>query len=114
MIQFVEDWIMWGGGTLRVSKLTEWAEGLSLSAGGRKLVGKAGIVLVRRLADKTGLTGALSSALARRDFHPVHDRGTVLVSAACAILLGARSVARIEVMRQAALVLGNPASPSTL
>ena len=97
-----------------MSKLTEWAEGLSLSAGGRKLVGKAGIVPVRRLADKVGLTDALSSVLVRRDFHPVHDRGGVLVSAACAVLLGARSIAGIEVMRQAALVLGHPASASTL
>ena len=97
-----------------MSKLTEWAEGLSLSTGGRKLVGKAGIVPVRRLADKVGLTDALSSALVRRDFHPVHDRGEVLVTAACAVLLGARSIAGIEVMRQAALVLGYPASASTL
>lgn len=85
-----------------MSKLTEWAEGLSLSAGGGKLVGKA------------GLTDALSAALVRRDFHPVHDRGGVLVSAACAVLLGARSIAGIKVMRQAALVLGHPASASTL
>jgi hypothetical protein len=97
-----------------VSKLTEWADGLSLSTGGRKLVGKAGIVPVRRLADKVGLTDALSGALVRRDFHPVQHRGGVLVSAACAVLLGARSIAGIEVMRQAALVLGNPASASTL
>jgi hypothetical protein len=97
-----------------VSKLTEWAEGLSLSTGGRRLVGKAGIVPVRRLADKVGLTDALSGALVRRDFHPVHDRGGVLVTAACAVLLGARSIAGIDVMRQAALVLGHPASASTL
>jgi len=97
-----------------VSKLTEWAEGLSLSTGGRKLVGKAGIMPVRRLADRVGLTDALSAALVRRDFHPVHDRGGVLVSAACAVLLGARSIAGIDVMRQAALVLGHPASASTL
>jgi hypothetical protein len=49
----------------------------------------------------------------RRDFHPVHDRGTVLVSAACAVLLGARSMAGIDVMRQAALVLGRPASAAS-
>lgn len=97
-----------------MSELTGWAQGLSLSAGGRKLVGKAGIVPVRRLADKVGLTDVLSSALVRRGFRPVHDRGEVLVSAACAVLLGSRSVAGIEVMRQAALVLGRPASPSTL
>ncbi len=97
-----------------MSKLTEWAKDLSVSAGGRKLVGKAGIVPVRRLADKVGLTDTLSSALVRRDFHPVHDRGGVLVTAACAVLLGARSIAGIAVMRQAALVLGRPASASTL
>lgn len=97
-----------------MSKLTEWAEGLSLSASGRKLVGKAGIVPVRRLADRVGLTDALSGALVRRDFHPVHDRGAVLVTAASAVLLGARSIAGIDVMRQAALVLGHPASASTL
>ncbi|MGW1108977.1 transposase [Streptomyces sp. NPDC002540] len=78
------------------------------------LVGKAGIVPVRRLADKVGLTDALGAALVRRDFRPVHDRGTVLVSAACAVLLGARSMGGIDLMRQASLVLGRPASASTL
>lgn len=97
-----------------MSKPTGWTDGLSLSAGGRKLVGKAGIVPVRRLADKVGLTDCLSGALVRRDFHPVHDRGAVLVFAACAVLLGSRSMSGIAVMRQAALVLGNPASASTL
>jgi hypothetical protein len=97
-----------------VSKLTEWADGLSLSTGGRKLVGKAGIVPVRRLADKVGLTDFLGGALVRRGFHPVHDRGAVLISAACAVLLGSRSVSGIDVMRQATLVLGHPASASTL
>ncbi|MGW1616868.1 hypothetical protein ACWCQZ_47315 [Streptomyces sp. NPDC002285] len=69
---------------------------------------------VRRLADKVGLTDALGEALVRRGFHPVHDRGTVLVSATCAVLLGARSIAGIDVMRQTRLVLGHPASASTL
>ncbi|MEY9988236.1 hypothetical protein ABIE67_000268 [Streptomyces sp. V4I8] len=97
-----------------MSKRTEWADDLSLSASGKKLVGKAGIVPVRRLADKVGLTDALGAALVRRGFRPVHDRGTVLVSAACAVLLGARSMAGIDVMRQTSLVLGSPASASTL
>jgi hypothetical protein len=97
-----------------VSDRTEWADDLSLSTKGRKLVGKAGIVPVRRLADKVGLTDGLGQALVRRGFHPVHDRGTVLVSAACAVLLGARSMAGIDVMRQVSLVLGQPASASTL
>lgn len=60
------------------------------------------------------MTDALGAALVRRGFRPVHDRGTVLVSAACAVLLGARSMAGIDVMRQTSLVLGSPASASTL
>jgi hypothetical protein len=68
-----------------VSDRTEWADDLSLSTKGRKLVGKAGIVPVRRLADKVGLTDGLGQDLVRRGFHPVHDRGTVLVSAARAV-----------------------------
>ncbi|MGW1616090.1 transposase family protein [Streptomyces sp. NPDC002285] len=76
--------------------------------------GQGGDVPVRRLADKVGLTDALGEALVRRGFHPVHDRGTVLVSATCAVLLGARSIAGIDVMRQTRLVLGRPASASTL
>lgn len=97
-----------------MSQLTEWATGLSLTTDAKKLVGKAGIVPVRRLADRVGLTDFLGGALMRRDFRPVHDRGQVLVSAACAILLGSRSVSGIAVMRQAQLVLGHPASASTL
>ena len=97
-----------------MSKRTEWAQELSLSAGGRKLVGKAGIVPVRRLADKVRLTDALGEVLVRQDFHPVHDRGTVLISAACAILVGARSMSGINLMRQTALVLGYPPSACTL
>ncbi|MFF7838261.1 hypothetical protein ACFZC6_05505 [Streptomyces ossamyceticus] len=42
-----------------MTKLIEWAEGLSLSAGRQKPAGKAGIVPVRRVADKAGLTDAL-------------------------------------------------------
>ncbi len=41
-----------------------------------------GSVAVRLLADRVGLTGALSNALARRSFVPVHDRGRVLVDVA--------------------------------
>jgi hypothetical protein len=40
---------------------------MSQSTGGRKPVGTVGIVPVRRPADKVGPTGALSSALVRRD-----------------------------------------------
>jgi len=61
-------------GTSQV-KHTTWSAGLSVSADGRGVVAHAGSVAVRLLADRTGLTGALSAVLQRRSFVPVHDRG---------------------------------------
>ncbi|MFI1358239.1 hypothetical protein ACH4TV_32360 [Streptomyces sp. NPDC020898] len=89
-----------------MSKGTDWADDLSLSASGKKLVGKAGIVLVRRLSDKVGLTDALGAALVRRDFRPVHDRGTALVSAACAGPAGCAVDGRDRRDSPVSLVLG--------
>ena len=54
---------------------TGWAAGLVVSGDGKNLVSHAGAAALRLLADRTGLTGALSGALARRGFDPVHDRG---------------------------------------
>ena len=39
-------------------------QGLEVSGGGQGVVSHAGLVLLRHLADKTGLTGGLSRALA--------------------------------------------------
>jgi hypothetical protein len=56
-------------------KSTSWSSGLSVAADGTGVVAHAGGVAVRLLADRVGLTQALSLALARRSFTPVHDRG---------------------------------------
>ena len=45
-------------------KHTTWSSGLSVSADGTGVVAHAGSVAVRLLADRTGLTGELSKALA--------------------------------------------------
>ncbi|MBF4162515.1 IS1380 family transposase, partial [Nocardioides sp. CBS4Y-1] len=42
------------------------------------MVAHAGSVATRLLADRTGPTGNLSAAMARRNFNPGHDRGRVL------------------------------------
>ena len=44
--------------------VTAWSSGLEVSGGGTGVVSHAGLALLRRLADKTGLTGGLSRALA--------------------------------------------------
>jgi hypothetical protein len=51
-------------------------------------VSHAGLALLRHLADKTGLAGGLSRALATARIL-VHDRGRVTTDLACAIADGA-------------------------
>ena len=43
--------------------VTAWASGLEVTGDGTGIVSHAGLGLVRRLADKTGLTKGLSRAL---------------------------------------------------
>jgi hypothetical protein len=57
--------------------VTGWSKGLEVTAGGRGIVSHAGLVLLRQLADRTGLTAGLSKALAS-DRLLVHDRGRVI------------------------------------
>jgi len=45
---------------------TRWDHGLTVTGEGQGLVGHAGAVLLRKLADQAGLTAALGSALARK------------------------------------------------
>jgi Transposase DDE domain group 1/Electron transfer flavoprotein FAD-binding domain len=71
--------------------VTGWAKGLEVTAGGRGIVSHAGVVLLRRLADRTGLTAGLSRALASRRLL-IHDRGRVLADLACAIADGAEVI----------------------
>jgi hypothetical protein len=76
---------------------TGWSRGLEVSGGGQGVVSHAGLVLLRHLADKTGLTGGLSRALATPRFL-VHDRGRVMADLACAVADGARVISDFRVM----------------
>ncbi len=54
---------------------TPWDHGMKVTAEADGLVGHAGAVLLRKLADRMGLTAALGSALARTGKFPLVDRG---------------------------------------
>src|ERR1700722_12037028 len=89
-----------------------WSRGLEVSGGGRGVVSPAGLVLLRHLADKTGLTGGLSRALATPRFL-VHDRGQVMADLACAVADGARVISDFRVMGDQRELFGLVASVPT-
>lgn len=95
-------------------KRSSWSTGLSVSGDGVGVVAHAGSVGLRLVGDRTGLSGELSKALARRSFVPVHDRGRVLLDVAVMIADGGEAIADIDVLRHQAPVLGRVASPATV
>ena len=78
------------------------------------MVAHAGSTSLRLLADRTGLTGEVSKALARRGFNPGHDRGRVLIDVAVMLADGGEAIADIDVLRHQAQVLGPVASAPTV
>ncbi len=84
---------------------TRWDHGLKVTGEGEGLIGHAGAVLLRKLADRAGLTASLGSALARKGKFPLVDRGVALVSMAVAIVLGATSMTDITLLAQHGPVL---------
>ncbi|MEV6297418.1 transposase [Streptomyces sp. NPDC051896] len=94
---------------------TGWGRGLSVTADGRGLVGHAGAVLLRRLADRIGLTRGLAGVLPSSRASGWRERAGVLVQLAVALLLGARSVLEAEQLQlHHQGLFGTPASDSTV
>jgi hypothetical protein len=91
-----------------------WDHALEVTAGGNGLVGHAGGILLRKLADQCGLTAALEGALTVKGTFPQLSRGMALVSTAIAIALGATAMADIAVLGQLSPVLGPAPSDSTV
>src|SRR5260370_9869796 len=93
---------------------TRWDHGLTVTGEGQGLVGHAGAVLLRKLADRAGLTASLGPALARGGKFPLVDRGIPLVSMAVAIVLGATSMNDIALLAHHPPVLGAEPSDTTV
>jgi hypothetical protein len=92
--------------------VTGWSRGLEVTTGGQGIVSHAGLVLLRALADRTGLTAGLSKALASRRLL-IHDRGQVLADLACAIADGAEVISDFRVMADQQELFGRAASVPT-
>ena len=93
-------------------QVTGWSRGLEVSGGGAGVVSHGGLVLLRHLADKTGLTGGLTWALATPRIL-VHDRGRVMADLACAVADGARVISDFRVMADQRELFGLVASVPT-
>jgi hypothetical protein len=92
--------------------VTAWASGLDVTGDGTGIVSHAGLGLLRRLADKTGLTRNFSGALASGRLLG-HDRGRVLADLACMIADGGRGISDFRVLADQADAFGQVASVPT-
>jgi len=89
-----------------------WSRRLEITGGGTGVVSHAGLALLRRLCDVTGLAAGLSKALAGRRL-VVHDRGRVVSDLACAIADGAEVISDFRVMSDQRGLFGPVASVPT-
>jgi hypothetical protein len=93
---------------------TSWADRLELVADDDRLVGFAGALPLRLLAERSGLRAEVSAAMRRVDFDPVYDRGQLLVDLALAQVLGAEAISDFQGLRQLAPVTGPVPSTATV
>jgi hypothetical protein len=91
---------------------SDWSKNLRVEVRGDDVVGHAGNVIPRMLADATGLTEALSAALSRPEV--IHDRGAVLRDVAVAIAGGTDCISDARVLRDQPRVFGPVASVPTM
>ena len=97
-----------------MAKDTRWDRNLSVAPDAEGLIGHAGAVLLRKLADQCGLTSALGAALGRKGKFPLIDRGIALVSMAVTIALGATSMSDITLLAHQEPVFGAAPSDTTV
>jgi hypothetical protein len=93
---------------------SSWADGLELVGDDDRLVGFAGALPLRLLAERTGLRAGLSRAMRRALFTPVYDRGQVLIDLALTQVLGSEAISDFPGLRHLAPVIGPVASTPTV
>jgi len=92
---------------------SSWAQRLELVGDDDRLVGSAGALPLRLLAERTGLRTRLSAAMTRRGFTPLYDRGQLLVDLAVTLLLGGEAISDFQGLRHLAPVIGPiPSNPT--
>lgn len=98
--------------TYQMQATTDWSKSVRVEIRGDDVVGHAGNVLPRMLADSLGLTSGLSAVLSRPEV--LHDRGAVLRDVAVSIAGGAHNLAGTAVLRDQERLFGQVASGVTM
>ncbi len=93
---------------------TSWAAGLELIGDDQRCVALAGILPLRLLAERTGLTAGISMAMHRRDHDPDYDRGQVLLDLGLVQLAGGRTISDFQALAHLQQVIGPVASTPTV
>ena len=91
---------------------TDWSKDVRVEVRGDDVVGHAGDVIPRMLADAIGLTSGLSAVLSRPEV--THDRGAVLRDVAVSIAGGAQNLAGTAVLRDQPRLFGAVGSIPTM
>ncbi len=94
--------------------LTSWSAGLSVTGDGVGVIAHTGSIALRLVAERIGLVMHLSTAMTRRSFAPVHDRGQVLTDVSVMLADGGEAISDINVLRHQSQVLGPVGSAPTV
>ena len=92
---------------------SSWARELELIGDDERLVAHTGMLPLRLLAQRLGLTCGLSAGMRRRGFDPVYDRGQVLVDLALMLIDGGEAISDFQALAHLAPVIGPvPSTPT--
>ena len=93
---------------------TSWAAGLELVGDDERCVALAGLLPLRLLAERAGLTAAISTAMRRPGYDPDYDRGQVLVDLGLVQLAGGRAIGDFQALAHLEKLIGPVASTATV
>ena len=87
--------------------------GLELVGDDERCVALAGLLPIRLLAERAGLTGGISAAMRRPDHDPDYDRGQVLVDLGLVQLAGGQAIGDYQALAHLEQVIGPvPSTPT--
>lgn len=98
----------------RAARPQRWSAGLRATGHGQGVLAHAGAAAPRLLADRVGLTAAVSVAMGGNKNGRGHDRGRVLIDTACAMADGLDTIRRMGVLSGQGEVFDQMGSRSTV